>query len=139
MATSKKGGATIKQASDTERVEQETRGEIRVKIDRLFNNPDKPIRAVANANLPGGFAVRGIRLFENEKGFWINTPQRAYTDQNGETKYEDIFFPVTKEAREQLHGAVKEAYDQALVNAQSNTQQQQSQPQPEPAEQVQKM
>lgn len=139
MATSKKGGATIKQASDTERVEQEARDGITVRIDKIFTDTSKSLRAVANANLPGGFAVRGIRLFENEKGFWINMPQRAYTDQNGETKYEDIFFPVTKEAREQLHGAVKEAYDQALVNAQTNTQQQQSQPQPEPAEQVQKM
>lgn len=137
MANSKKGGAAIKQASDTERVDQEARDGISVRIDKIFTDTSKSLRAVANANLPGGFAVRGIRLFENEKGFWINTPQRAYTDQNGETKYEDIFFPVTKEAREQLHGAIKDAYDQALAVAQTDAQQQQ--PQPEPAEQVQKM
>lgn len=137
MANSKKGGTAIKQASDTERTEQEARDGISVRIDKIFTDTSKSLRAVANANLPGGFAVRGIRLFENEKGFWINTPQRAYTDQNGETKYEDIFFPVTKEAREQLHGAIKDAYDQALAVAQ--TDKQQNQPQPEPAEQVQKM
>lgn len=137
MANSKKGGTAIKQASDTERVEQEARDGISVRIDKIFTDTSKSLRAVANANLPGGFAVRGIRLFENEKGFWINTPQRAYTDQNGETKYEDIFFPVTKKAREQLHGAIKDAYDQALAVAQ--TDKQQNQPQPEPAEQVQKM
>lgn len=137
MANSKKGGVAIKQASDTERVEQEVRDGISVRIEKIYTDTSKSLRAVASANLPGGFAVHGIRLFENEKGFWINSPQRAYTNQNGETKYEDIFFPVTKEAREQLHGAIKDAYDQALAVAQ--TDKQQNQPQPEPAEQVQKM
>ena len=137
MANSKKGGVAIKQASDTVRVEQEVRDGISVRIEKIYTDTSKSLRAVANANLPGGFAVHGIRLFENEKGFWINSPQRAYTNQNGETKYEDIFFPVTKEAREQLHGAIKDAYDQALAVAQ--TDKQQNQPQPEPAEQVQKM
>ena len=138
MVNGKKGGAAIKQASDTERIEQETEnGKIRVRIDRLFDDTEKSIRAVASANLPGGFAVRGIRLFQNEKGFWINMPQRSYTDQNGDTKYEDYVFPVTKEAREQLHGAIMDAYDHALAEAQTETQQQQ-QPEPQP-EQVQRM
>ena len=85
----------------------------------------------------GSQTVRGIRLFQNEKGFWINMPQRSYTDQNGDTKYEDYVFPVTKEAREQLHGAIMDAYDHALAEAQTETQQQQ-QPEPQP-EQVQRM
>ena len=137
MANSKKGGVAIKQASDTERVEQEVRDGISVRIEKIYTDTSKSLRAVASANLPGGFAVRGIRLFENEKGFWINMPQRSYTDQNGGTQYEDVFFPVTKEAREQLHGAIKDAYDQALAVAQ--TDKQQNQPRPEPAEPVQKM
>lgn len=54
---------------------------------------------VVSANI-GPFAVHGIRIFENEKGMFVNMPSNSYKDAQGNTQYEDVFHPVTKEARE---------------------------------------
>ncbi len=104
--------------------------ELSVKIERLFSDPAKSLRALASVALGGGYVVRGIRLFENEKGLWISMPQRVYTDQTGATQYEDLFFPVTREARDRLHGLIREAYDQALEIARAE--QTRAQPTEEP-------
>lgn len=41
-------------------------------------------------------------------------PQLSYKNAAGETKYEEIFHPVTAESRNQLYDAVSGAYDKAL-------------------------
>ena len=41
--------------------------EITVRIDKLFCDEDKKLKAFASANI-GPFAVHGIRVFENDKG-----------------------------------------------------------------------
>ena len=47
--------------------------EITVRIDKLFCDEDKKLKAFASANI-GPFAVHGIRVFENDKGMFINMP-----------------------------------------------------------------
>ena len=118
----KKGGASM--AAPKEKVEQElentptTSKGFNVKIDKLFDDETKSIRAAASLNI-GGFAVHGIRVFEKDDQLWVSMPQNSYKNANGEVKYDDVFHPVTAEARKELHSAVLAEYQQALENSQA--------------------
>ena len=118
----KKGGASM--AAPKERVDQElentptTSKGFNVKIDKLFDDETKSILAAASLNI-GGFAVHGIRVFEKDDQLWVSMPQNSYKNANGEVKYDDVFHPVTAEARKELHSAVLAEYQQALENSQA--------------------
>ena len=63
--------------------------EISVRIDKLFDDDTKKLKAFASANI-GPFAVHGIRIFENEKGMFVNMPSNSYKDAQGNTQYREI-------------------------------------------------
>ncbi len=65
-----------------------------------------PQKAWAAVTLDGEFAVHGIKVMENEKGLWVSFPARK--DAKGE--FQDVFHPVTKEARDKIIKAVLDAY-----------------------------
>lgn len=90
---------------------------IRVKIQRLFDNENSRLRAVASVSIGGAFAAHGIRVMDSDKGLFVAMPSNSYQSK-GETKYEDIFHPITAEARQQLNQSVLTAYDQALAEQQ---------------------
>ena len=94
---------------------------ISVKIDKLYDDDTKKLKAFASANI-GPFAVHGIRVFENEKGMFVSMPSVSYKDAQGNTQYDDVFHPVTKEAREALVKNVIDEYNHALEQAQTNSQ-----------------
>ena len=94
---------------------------ISVRIDKLYDDDTKKLKAFASANI-GPFAVHGIRVFENEKGMFVNMPSVSYKDGQGNTQYDDVFHPVTKEAREALVKNVIDEYNHALEQAQVNSQ-----------------
>ena len=77
-----------------------------------------PILADASVNLNGCFAVRGIKVMDSSKGLFVSMP--SYRAGNGE--YKDICFSCTKEARMEFDSAVLDAYQQALVQAQAQSQ-----------------
>jgi len=68
---------------------------ISVKITSVFETG--AVKAKANAVL-GRFGVRGIKVCEGKSG------------KSAKGKYIDIFFPMDKEAKEELAGAVLRAY-----------------------------
>ena len=86
---------------------------IRARIDKLMDGEGKT-RAFASVTIGGVFAIHGIRVIEGDNGHFVAMPQESYKQKNGETKYNDIFHPVTAEARAALIGAVDDAYVQAL-------------------------
>ena len=94
---------------------------ISVRIDKLYDDDTKKLKAFASANI-GPFAVHGIRVFENEKGMFVSMPSVSYKDGQGNTQYDDVFHPVTKEAREALVKNVIDEYNHALKQAQVNSQ-----------------
>lgn len=127
----KKGGTSVASAT----LEKRETG-IRARIDRVFDDEKGKLKAVASANI-GDFAVHGIRLYQDDKGeFFISMPSNSYKNAKGETQYDDIFHPVTKEARNALSDAVMDAYEQKLAEAQTASQSQGNESAPE---QVQKM
>lgn len=119
----KKPTTQVDQKNDAEQNEtaQQPIPEIRVKIDKLFDDNTKKLKAFASANI-GPFAVHGIRVFENEKGMFVNMPSVSYKDAQGNTQYDDVFHPVTKEAREALVKNVIDEYNHALEQAQTASQ-----------------
>ena len=76
---------------------------ISVKITSVFETG--AVKAKANAVL-GRFGVRGIKVCEGKSGLFVAMP--SYKSAKG--KYIDIFFPMDKEAKEELAGAVLRAY-----------------------------
>ena len=86
---------------------------VAVRIDRMVNREDSKVRAYASANIGRAFAVHGIRVVDSPKGPFVQMPQRTY-QKDGTTKYEDVFHPITAEARMALNSAVLSAYEQRL-------------------------
>lgn len=70
---------------------------ISVKITSVFETG--AVKAKANAVL-GRFGVRGIKVCEGKSGLFVAMP--SYKSAKG--KYIDIFFPMDKEAKEELAG-----------------------------------
>ena len=84
---------------------------IDVRIDRLINKEN--VKAIASITMDG-FAVHGFKIMDSQKGLFIAMPSTSYVDGQGETQYNDIFHPITKESREELLSKIKEAYEQAV-------------------------
>ena len=75
------------------------------------------VKAIASANLDDCFAVKNIRVIEGKNGLFVSMP--SYKGADGE--YHDLCFPTTPEMRKQLNNAVSEAYKQALLQIQEQS------------------
>lgn len=126
MAEKKKAGVRVEPPEQKEQVSEtvetpieatvapEPRYFLQARVDRLVDKPDGKLRAILSMNLPGGFAVHGIKIYENDGGLFVSMPQSSYTAADGTIKYRDIFHPVTANARQKLIGATVSAYHDAL-------------------------
>ena len=75
------------------------------------------VKAIASANLDDCFAVKNIRVIEGKNGLFVSMP--SYKGADGE--YHDLCFPTTSEMRKQFNNAVEEAYKQAIVQLQEQS------------------
>lgn len=75
------------------------------------------VKAIASANLDDCFAVKNIRVIEGKNGLFVSMP--SYKGADGE--YHDLCFPTTSEMRKQLNNAVSEAYKQAIIQLQEQS------------------
>lgn len=87
------------------------------RIDKLIDVEQSKVKAIASVNIGNAFAVHGIRVIESDKGLFVSMPSNSY-QKNGKTEYNEIFHPVTKEARTELESHVIEAYEQKLQEEQ---------------------
>lgn len=92
---------------------------ISVRIDKLVEMG--ALCAIASANIGGAFAVHGIKVIDSEKGLFVSMPSNQYMKASGEIKYQDIFHPVTAEARQKLNNAVLAAYQQAVTESEAES------------------
>lgn len=76
----------------------------------LMTKPDSSLKAMVDVNLGNEFVVKGVRVVEGEKGPFVSMPQKKVGND-----YDQTFFPITKEAREQLHKSVLDAYERKLT------------------------
>ncbi len=87
---------------------------ITARIDRMVDYEGSKVKAIASANIGGAFAIHGIRVVDSQKGPFVAMPQSSY-EKDGQKRYSDLFHPITAEAREELNGAVLDAYEQKLA------------------------
>lgn len=88
--------------------------QVRVKIDKLFDDESKNLKALASVYLDD-FAIHGFKVLNGENGLFLCMPSTAYTDKNGVVRYDDIFHPTSKEVRDSLSTKVLEAYHTHLA------------------------
>lgn len=75
--------------------------------------PDRkgPLHGTACVKFFDCLVVKGIRLMESEKGFWLAMPSR----RNNAGDFEDIAFLSTREMRDMVTELVKEACDRTVA------------------------
>jgi stage V sporulation protein G len=79
--------------------------------DFRFNLVNKDcLRAFVSCKVGGAIVLDGMRVVEGTRGRFVSMPSRK--DAKGE--YQDIYFPASKEVREELQEAVLEGYSEAL-------------------------
>lgn len=66
---------------------------------------DGKAKAVATVTVNDEFVIKGIKVYDGEYGLFAAMPSRKVGNE-----YQDVIFPITKEAREQLNSAVLETY-----------------------------
>jgi len=68
----------------------------------------------ANITLMNKFVVKNLRIVQGEKGIFIGMPSNK--KKNGE--FIDLFFPITREARDLITHAILQKYEEVAQNPQ---------------------
>lgn len=93
---------------------EERSPKLSVKVRNLYNGEHGKLRAVLSVTIGGAYAIHSLKLYETEKGgLFLSMPSQSY-EADGETKYTQIFHPITARGREYLEKAVHLAYHMAL-------------------------
>lgn len=66
------------------------------------------VKAYASVSFDNEFVVKGLKVVEGERGLWVSMPSRRLKDGS----FQDIFHPVSKEARDKIVDAVLKAYQE---------------------------
>ena len=93
---------------------------IKARINRMVSG-DR-VKAIASVSLDGQYVVKGLRVVDGNKGLFVAPPQSSYKDGEGNTKYSDIFFPISNAGKSNLQDAVLNAYSQELSKVQGMNQ-----------------
>mgnify|MGYP002609536784 CR=1 FL=1 len=94
---------------------------VTAKIDRMIEREDATVKAYASVNIGGAFVIKDIAVVDGQKGLFARMPFRSYKSSDGETKYSDIAFALTDEARQSLNDAVLGAYREALEESEDES------------------
>lgn len=82
----------------------------KMEVSSMVSLEGSSAKAVATVVINDEFALKGIKVFESDKGLFVAMPSRKI---DGE--YADVCFPITSDAREQLNKVVLEQYDDMLA------------------------
>lgn len=120
-----------KKPTNTKAAAQKT--PLTAKIDRMIEREDATVKAYASVNIGGAFVIKDIAVVDGQKGMFARMPFRSYKTGSGETKYSDIAFALTDEARQSLNDAVLTAYKAELAQSEE---QELDDPEDEPVQQM---
>ena len=101
-------------ATEKTKTQSKPKLSVTAKIDRMIDRENATVKAYASVNLGGEFVIKDIAVVDAQKGLFARMPFRSYKTGSGETKYSDIAFALTDEARQSLNDAVLGAYREAL-------------------------
>ena len=82
-----------------------------VTVHQVFDNPESNVKGTASVAFGGQFAAHGFTIMNGKKGLFVNMPSKM----NDDGEYVPTVHPITKDARNQLNGAILEAYTQKLA------------------------
>lgn len=69
------------------------------------------LRALVTVKIADAFYLTGLRIIEGKNGLFVTMPSK----KTGSGEYQDVFFPASKNVREQLQAGVLEAYNAELT------------------------
>jgi len=76
----------------------------------LLKNQTGNIKAFASVTLGGEYVINDLRVMDGSKGLWVSMPSKKGKND----KYADIFFPITKKARQDLFDCVLAEYEKKV-------------------------
>jgi stage V sporulation protein G len=94
-----------------------------VKLDvRVYplDNPETSTKAFASITVDDLIAIRGVRVVQGEEGLFVSMPQ-SRQEKDGETKFHDIAFPITRELHKQIRREVLDGYRAEMENPTDRT------------------
>lgn len=77
-----------------------------IKIRKMLDEPDNPMKAVVSVTLDRQLALHDIKVIYAKERHFIVMPSK----KNPDGTYRDIVHPITAEFREELNDAVLAAY-----------------------------
>ncbi len=90
---------------------------INVKTNKLEASTNN-VRGLCTVTFGDSFVVKNISIVESKKGeLFVSMPcfKSKQVDEEGNPKFKDIAFPITKEFREKLYTQVLESYETGEV------------------------
>lgn len=85
----------------------------KITLRKVDSDKAPNLRAFAQVELDGELVLTGIKVMHSERGLFIGMPSQLGKDSEGNDKYYDIFFPVSKEFRAYLQQEILKDYSEA--------------------------
>ncbi len=86
-------------------------------VDRIqMQDKEGMVKAYVSLKIADSFIIRNVRVVAGKKGLFVSMPAEKYQDQNKESRYAAIAFPINREVHEAMQAVVLEAYAQARKN-----------------------
>ena len=82
-----------------------------IKVRKIFNEPQSPMKAIVSVTFDGQLAVHDIKIINARDKFFIVMPSRKNPDET----YRDIVHPINAQFRGMVESAVIQAYEAALA------------------------
>lgn len=92
---------------------------LKATVDKIFEDEDNKLKAIASVSIGGSFAIHGVKVIGSDKGLFVAMPSNSYRTASGENKYQNIFHPITAEARQEFTDSVVSAYEKKLEETES--------------------
>lgn len=79
---------------------------------KKIEDENSKLKAVATLTIGDAFTVKGIKLYEGDKGLFVSMPnyKRNKPDAHGD-EYKDICYPITAEFRKELEKKITDKYN----------------------------
>jgi stage V sporulation protein G len=77
---------------------------------RFSMRNEEKLRAFANVTFDNSFVIRGLKVINGSRGYFVSMPSRRRPDGT----YQDMAHPINTEMRRHLEQAVLEAYNREV-------------------------
>ena len=77
---------------------------------RITLRNEEKLKAFANVTFDGEFVIRGLKVINGNKGYFVSMPSRKRSDGT----HQDIAHPINNAMRKKIEDRVLSAYEQEL-------------------------